>query len=73
MAGFYEDQDVLNIYKQAFNIKMQMNSILDNAFADWLDLFEKSTNCSKMLVLPSILAMTAALSGPNRYYFQHFS
>ena len=65
MAGFYEDEDVLNIYKQAFNIKIPIHSILDNEFADWIDLFEKFTNCSKMLVLPSILSLTAALAGPN--------
>ena len=42
-----------------------MNTILDDTFIEFLDLFERATNCSKLLVLPSLISMTAALCGPN--------
>ena len=57
--------DILNLYKKSFNIKIPFHTILDNEFCEWLDIFEKSTNCSKSLVLPSIISLTAALCGPK--------
>lgn len=42
-----------------------MHSVLDETFVRWLDLFEKATNCSKSLVLSSVIALASALCGPN--------
>ncbi|XP_045161986.2 uncharacterized protein LOC123526803 [Mercenaria mercenaria] len=61
----YDENDVLNLYKKAFNIKIPMHSVIDDDFYEWLTLFEKATNCSKFLVLPSILSLTATLCGPK--------
>ena len=66
MANFYFDAaEVFNIYKQSYNIKLPLHQILDDGFCNWIELHEKATNCSKMLVLPSLISLTAAMCGPK--------
>lgn len=62
---FFDESDVLNLYKKSFNIKVPFNAVLDKEFCDWLELFEKATNCSKCLVLSRIISLTAVLCGPK--------
>ena len=66
MANFnFDAADVFNIYKQSYNIKLPLHQILDDAFCNWIELHDTATNCSKMLVLPSLISLTVALCGPK--------
>ena len=59
------EADLLNVYKKAYNIKIPLQEVLDDDIYKWLVLFEKATNCSKTMVLASLLSMTASLCGPR--------
>lgn len=60
-----DGEDVLSIYKKVFIVKIPLQSIVDFEFCECFDLFKKGTNCSILLVLPSVLSLTAALCGPK--------
>ena len=66
MANFiFDAAEVFNIYKQSYNIKLPLHQILDDDFCNWIELHEKAINYSKMLVLPSLISLAAALCGPK--------
>lgn len=58
-------EDIFQLYKNAYNVKIPWKNVLNEEVDEWLSLFEKSTNCSKTLVTASLLSMVAVLCGPN--------
>ena len=64
-SASYDESDVMSIYKKTFNTKIPFRLVLDDEFNGWMELFENATNCSKVLVLPSIVGLTSTMCGPN--------
>ena len=59
------ETELLNVYKKAYNTKIPLQQVLDAEFFQWINLYEKATNCSNTMVLASLLGLTASLCGPR--------
>ena len=45
--------------------KSYLGNILFKPVLDYIDLFEKSTRCSKSMTIPMLVSLTGAMCGPN--------
>ncbi|VDI29833.1 Hypothetical predicted protein [Mytilus galloprovincialis] len=61
----FSDVDVFELYKTAYRIKITWEEILTPKVYNFLDVYEKSTNCSKGMVIPALMALTSSLCGPK--------
>lgn len=57
--------DAFEIYRTVYSSKIEWDDIFEEDIIRWLELFEKGNNCSLFLTVPALLAMTAAIMGPN--------
>ena len=57
--------DIFEVYRSSYKIQCNWNECFDEDVMDWINIYEKAHNCSKDLILPSLIAMTAAFCGPK--------
>lgn len=59
------EKDIFETYKASYRIKFDWTAILPDNIREWLNTFEKATNCPKALVMSALISMTACLTGPK--------
>ena len=66
MAQFsnISEEDVFHMYRTAYSIPIPWEEVLDEELALWMENYEMATNCSRSLIMQSLLSLTAALCGP---------
>ncbi|CAG2186299.1 RAD54 [Mytilus edulis] len=61
----FRSEDILSLYKSAYNTKIPWKEVFEEETENYFSIFEKATNCSRSLVLSSVLSLTSTLCGPN--------
>ena len=60
-------QDIFSTYRKSYKIQIPWAEILDKDVFAWMQIYEKSTNCSINLTMSCLLSLIPALCGPNTF------